>query len=145
MRQAIVFDPSAVTGFAAVGADNRREGCECRDDLEEKAEARFLRVYERREVLANLRLPHKVLWPPERHVQEVRFNFYEGRNPVAAHNMSELAGRLRAEAESVTPAERSLPWFASKDPRCTAKLIEAQEASCRREVDRESKWFVCPS
>ena len=51
VEQAIVFDPSSVTGFVDVSQENRINACSCRREL--APEARVFRVYQTYEVLAN--------------------------------------------------------------------------------------------
>lgn len=77
VEQAIVFDPTSVTGFADVSREQQAQGCACTTaelaslGVDHGAEARILRVYETTEVLVNLRIFHKVFFAPERHVQEL--------------------------------------------------------------------------
>ena len=92
-EQAYAFDPSPVTGYADEpikdsGFENKdekmRASCEC---LEATLglEARIYRIYETDEVLAWVRLPLKLILPPNRQIQEVRLNTDTG------HSMNGLA------------------------------------------------------
>jgi pimeloyl-ACP methyl ester carboxylesterase len=139
--QAVVFDPSHVTGFVSLRRELQAEGCRCRADLE--AEARILRVYESYEILSLLRLPHKAMLPPERHVQELRFPFKQSWNPVAQHGMASLAHHLKDAANASSPQSTSRPWYASADASCTARLQDGQARSCAKSV-QPADWTVCP-
>jgi hypothetical protein len=141
VEQAIAFNPSSVTGFVDVSYNNRRQGCACKDTL--GPEARLIRVYESYEILANLRIFHKLIFPPERHVQEVRFPFQKSWNPISQHGMQIFAAKLYAEVQGNYVAQPDLNWYASKDPVCTSKLIEQQALSCRIVVP-EGAHGVCP-
>lgn len=123
--QAVVFDPSAVTGFVATDSDEATLGCSCGEQL--GVESRILRIYESDEILANLRIFHKVFFPPHPHIQEVRFALDQGKDPVAAHNMRRLALELATlgQGGAVTPR-----WWVSDDASCTAKVEQAQVRMC---------------
>lgn len=81
--QTIAFAPSSATGFKDQDLSEQIEGCKCDQTFLEgrfkgeaklpDGETRIYRIYDSREILANLRIFHKVFFPPERHVQEVRF------------------------------------------------------------------------
>lgn len=150
VEQAIAFDPSSVTGFADVPKANQVAGCTCEPDaLRELGvrltpEARILRVYQTYEVLANLRIFHKLVFPPERHVQELRFPFEESTNPIARHGMYPFATRLFNLSGAKVAAPTGSDWIASKQGEtCTAPLRSRQEESCRRPVDANA-LAVCP-
>lgn len=128
VSQAIAFDPSSVTGFAAAGKANQHEGCACLGEL--GPEARIIRVYQSYEVLANLRIFHKIFFPPERHVQEVRFPFATSWNPIAKHSMKEFALNLAATAHHQPIFDPGRQWYASDNALCTNKLVEKQKNSC---------------
>jgi pimeloyl-ACP methyl ester carboxylesterase len=140
IEQAIVFDTSSVTGFVGVPKRSRVDGCACRPSI--APEARILRVYQTYEVLANLRIFHKIFFNPERHVHELRFPFEAPMNPIERHGMQDFTDKLRAAA-GLTVAQKPGAWLASRDAACTPKVIEAQEASCRVQV-REKDWDSCP-
>ena len=139
--QAIAFAPSSVTGFVAVGKREQRDGCACRKDL--KVEGRLIRIYESYEVLSNLRIFHKIFFPPERHVQEVRFPFKTSFNPIARHNMLKLAKNLRAASADLKRSDLDKPWYASRETMCTQKLEDAQARSCLITPPPDAR-FVCP-
>ena len=130
IRQAVVFAPSAVTGYVA--SRRGREVLECDCDRELGTEARIIRVYESDEILSNLRIWHKVFLPSHLQIQEVRFAFYHGGNPVRAHSMQDLVrGLERKSKEAFPPGMAAQPWYASASAACTRKLEAAQSAACR--------------
>lgn len=149
VEQAIVFDPSSVTGFAAVGQDRQLAGCTCDPEpLRDRGvtispEARILRVYQTYEALANLRIFHKIILPPERHVHELRFPFEASWNPVSRHSMFDLAEKLRSASDVQVTAPKGIGWLASRSPACTEKLLAGQAASCQRAVTAGS-LVPCP-
>jgi hypothetical protein len=106
-------------------------------------EPRILRVYQTYEALANLRIFHKILFPPERHVQELRFPFEASWNPVSRHGMFDLARQLHAASGDQVAAPKGIGWLGSRTAACTAPVIEAQQASCRVVVDARSAT-LCP-
>lgn len=124
--QAIAFSPSPVTGFASLKEAQQRKGCECHDEL--GFEARMIRIYESYEVLANIRIFHKLMFPPHRHIQEIRFPFKETWNPIAAHNMRTLALNMETHARKPRPPG---PWYASRTPHCTTAIEMGQQSSCK--------------
>lgn len=126
--QAVVFDPSAVTAFVDTDSEEAALGCSCRGEL--GVESRILRVYESDEILANLRIFHKILFPPHLHIQEVRFAIDHGRDPVGAHSMKELALGLDALRRLPGPGAAPARWWESDDPRCSRKVEDAQRAAC---------------
>jgi hypothetical protein len=137
--QAIAFDPSSVTGFADQTVENQIAGCSC-DPSVADGEPRIYRVYDAYEILSNLRIFHKIFFPPERHVQEVRFP------NERSHSMLGLTEYLSANAKS--DRERQIPWFRgvgefSPSVSCTSAFIERQGNSCSVQVTRDS-WTKCP-
>ena len=136
--QAIVFDPSSVTAFADLELEQQVAGCSCLPEL--GVEARIIRVYESYEILANLRIFHKIIFRPHRHIQEVRFPLDHSWNPVSAHGMHELADGLFGLAGKRVGS--SLPWYASSDQICTSRFEEAQYSSCS--VAWQPGKLVCP-
>lgn len=144
IEQAIVFDTSSVTGFSdsSISRENRISGCSCRPEL--GPEARIIRVYQTYEILANLRIFHKIFFPPERHVQEVRFPFDSSWNPVTRHSIGEFTESLQAAARRRRSDEIGHTWLASADPTCTRLLLEKQSASCALQVS-PSSLQLCPS
>lgn len=138
--QAIVFDPSSVTGFADLDDDSELEGCACREEL--GPEARMLRVYESYEILSDLRIFHKIFFPPHRHIQELRFAFEDAANPVAQHSMVKLATSLSTAAQGKPAAGYSSPWFANRDRQCTDRFVDLQARSCKRQAT--AGWGACP-
>jgi len=129
IRQAVVFDPSSVTGYVASRRGKQVLECDCDPDL--GAEARIIRVYESREILSNLRIWHKVFFPSHLQIQEVRFAFYDGGDPVQAHSMRDLARSLHEKSKEPMPANlQGQPWYASASGQCTRKIEEAQSAAC---------------
>jgi len=137
--QAIVFDPSSVTGFADQSVDDQIAGCSC-DPSVAAGEARIYRVYDAYEILSNLRIFHKIFFPPERHVQEVRFPNQR------SHSMRGLAMYLDEHARDDQSCDE--PWFQgigefSPGVSCTTAFIEQQQESCSVPVARDS-WSKCP-
>jgi hypothetical protein len=142
IEQAIVFDPSSVTGFVDVPKSNRINGCSCRPEL--GSEARFIRVYQTYEVLSNLRIFHKIFFKPERHVQELRFPFHASNNPISRHSMQDFATNLHSVASTVYADQTTtFSWLESRDHACTAKLIGKQMDSCNISV-KDDAVDVCP-
>ena len=137
--QTIAFDPSSVTGFADQTVENQIAGCSC-DPLLPDGEPRIFRVYDAYEILANMRIFHKIFFQPERHVQEVRFP-HEG-----SHSMLGLTEYLHSNAQ-VAKSTQS-PWFRgvgelSQGVACTDAFIDGQKRSCQVPVSKDS-WSKCP-
>lgn len=137
--QAFAFDPSSVTGFADQTVENQIAACSC-DPSVADGEPRIYRIYDAYEILSNLRIFHKIFFPPERHVQEVRFP-HEG-----SHSMLSLTEYLNANAKS--ELGRQTPWFRgvgqfSTDVSCTNAFVEKQKNSCSVPVTKDS-WMKCP-
>lgn len=141
IRQAFAFHPSSVTGYSAIeDKPTRIKGCSCANVA---PEARMMRIYESYEILANLRIFHKIFFPPERHVQEVRFPFHGGWNMLAGHNMYDFARAIRGPALEPRADMGAQPWYSARGEGCTAKLVEAQQSSCAYQV-KESDRRYCP-
>jgi hypothetical protein len=128
IKQALVFDPTAVTAFAALPEQDQLAGCSC--DKELGSEARMLRVYESYEVLSDLRIFHKTFFPPHRHIQEVRFAFSNDPNVVSQHSMSMLATHLQELAKTRSEGADLSRWYANPVAECTARFEESQSRSC---------------
>lgn len=138
--QAIAFDPSSVTGFVEQAPQRQVSACECSAQTL-VGEPRIFRVYDAYEILANLRIVHKIFFPPHRHIQELRFP------NAASHSMTGLALYLIQHAGSDSSAQ-SRPWYAAKGPysateSCTAAFVRTQQASCQKRVSAE-QWNRCP-
>lgn len=136
VEQAIVFDPSSITGFTSLDVARQIEGCSCLPSL--GTEGRIIRVYQTYEILSNLRILHKSFFPPERHVQEVRFPFESSWNMVDRHGMQDLAKNLLTEARKLPEGTDTSAWFHSRTGRdqlsglsCTEALKDAQARSCQ--------------
>ena len=139
VTQALVFDPSSVTGFVEQTPANQVSACEC-SSSKLKGEPRIFRVYDAYEVLANLRIFHKTFLPPERHIQEVRFP------NAASHSMKGLAFYLMNNADLATI--HSVPWYTGKgshttNESCTAAFARSQRTSCEATVTQDH-WLKCP-
>ncbi|MCC7683582.1 hypothetical protein [Janthinobacterium sp. FW305-128] len=143
VEQAIVFASSSVTGFAdpSISRADRIRACSCLPELD--PEARIIRVYQTYEILANMRLFHKIFLPPERHVQEVRFPFESSWSPVSRHGIYEFTSKLRLASGVRRSDEVGNRWFASKDDVCTAQLISKQLNSCLA-VAQPGSSMICP-
>jgi hypothetical protein len=137
--QALAFDPSSATGFADQTPVNQVSACECHS-AELDGEPRIYRVYDAYEVLANLRIFHKIFLPPERHIQEVRFP------NAASHSMKGLAIYLINNANSTN--NHSVPWYTgmgnyTKTESCTEAFSRRQRSSCAAKVTPD-QWHKCP-
>lgn len=137
--QALAFDPSSVTGFMDQTSNNQITACECSPQVVE-GEPRIYRVYDAYEILSNLRIFHKIFFPPERHIQEVRFP------NEATHSMKQLAIYLLNNAAS--SSHYSTPWFSGKGGNstgesCTVAFIRSQRTSCDIRVTQDN-WIKCP-
>lgn len=137
--QVFAFDPSSVTGFQDQSAENQVAGCDCGSDTL-KGEPRIFRVYDAYEILANMRILHKLFLPPERHIHEVRFP------NAASHSMKGLASYLLLNAPATSGY--SAPWFAGKGQyaqgeSCTNAFIRKQRDSCEAKVTKD-QWNKCP-
>lgn len=143
IEQAIVFDPSSVTGFAdtSITRDDRVSACSCKSEL--NPEARIIRIYQTYEILSNLRIFHKIFLPPERHIQEVRFPFASSWNPISRHSMYAFTKNLRVASSKRTFDDVGKSWFASKNNACTSPLINNQLKSCAANVSRTT-LLICP-
>lgn len=127
--QTYAFDPSSVTGFTDQDAQTQIEGCACLPELE--TEARIYRVYESYEILANLRIFHKLFFPPTRHVHEIRFPFSNSTNVIGQHSMVKLATSLAVEAKKKKPNEYASPWYSGVGSSCTSLFENAQQLHCK--------------
>lgn len=139
VSQAFAFDPSSVTGFADQSAANQISDCQCRSH-ELNGEPRIFRIYDAYEVLSNQRIFHKIFFPPERHIQEVRFA------NAASHSMKGLAFYLLRNANTVSI--HSVPWYSGKgnyssSESCTSAFTRKQRASCEALVTLD-QWNKCP-
>lgn len=137
--QAVAFDPSSVTGFTGQTAQNQVLGCSCASP-KLNGEPRIFRVYDAYEILASQRIFHKTFFPPERHIQELRFP------NAASHSMKGLAFYLIDNARST--ASYSNPWYEGKgnfndEKTCTVAFREAQQSSCAIPVTAD-QWRRCP-
>jgi pimeloyl-ACP methyl ester carboxylesterase len=139
VAQAFVFDPSSVTGFVDQAPASQVSACRCRADLP-AGEVRIYRAYDSYEILSNLRIFHKLILPPERHIQEIRF-------PHAhSHSMKGLAYYFLQNARKA--AASNGPWFAGQGnyasgQTCTSAFIEWQRRSCAVPVSPD-QWNRCP-
>lgn len=129
IHQAVVFDPSIITGYTAIDGAERVALCNCSRDL--GAEAPIIRVYESNEILSNLRIFHKIFYPAHLHIQEVRFNYDSSTFGTHSHNMARLATALAGDAIR-PPQEAHADWFASSVAKCTKLFKKAQEQKCKQ-------------
>ena len=146
IEQAIVFDPTSVTGFVGVPKESRAQACAC--DPRATPEARFIRAYQTHEILVNLRVFHKLAFAPERHIHELRFPFKTSWNPVAKHSMQDFATNLYMSSGDHVWNGSKQGWLASKTDAsgvdiCTGKMTGAQDASCKISVSLKD-IDVCP-
>jgi hypothetical protein len=151
VEQAIVFDPSSVTAFADVDRSNQVKACACEIPALKKTgmliepEARMLRIYQTYEILSDLRVFHKLVYEPERHVMEIRFPFDAPDEQVKRHNMLNLANNIYRAADGKVAYANGATWLAARnDEICTAELRSAQQAGCA--IDNAARGArVCPS
>lgn len=128
IHQAIVFDPSIITGYTSIDGAERVALCNCANDL--GAEAPIIRIYESYEILSNMRIFHKLFFPAHLYIQEVRFAYDQSLLGTHSHNMAALANSLALDALQVRKDVGS-PWYASADSQCTKKFEDAQSHACR--------------
>lgn len=139
VAQAYVFAPSSVTGFVDQPPASQVSACQCRADLPD-GEVRIYRAYDSYEILSGLRIFHKVILPPERHIQELRF-------PNAhSHSMKGLAYYFLQSARKAVASNG--PWFAGQGnyasgQTCTSAFIAWQKRSCETPVSPD-QWNRCP-
>lgn len=139
-RQAIVFDSSSITGFTDQSIEHRTQACACAPDL--GSEARIYRVYESYEVLTHLRVWHKLVFPTNRHVQEVRFPFVDSPNLIGQHSMVKLARNLAKLAKDAGGQSAAGPWYSGEGRGCTERFEALLRKSCALSP---AKWRTCPS
>lgn len=125
--QAYAFDPSSATAYTTRQDESPFQACNCRGAY---PEPRIYRIYESSEILANLRIFHKLIFPPEPWINEVRFNYKTGTNPIAQHSMARFAMALMDEESTSAEASTTQPWYASKDSECTAALEKSLIDAC---------------
>jgi hypothetical protein len=93
VTQVFAFDPTPVTGFSSVDKMTR--------ELNEKSLS-IDRIYERREILANLRAITNFFHKPSAYqptIRQVRYNLFPTINIVSGHSMPELACQLDKDAQ----------------------------------------------
>jgi pimeloyl-ACP methyl ester carboxylesterase len=137
IEQAIVFDPSSVTGYVDVDHEHHVLACGCEipalraEGIVIEPEPRILRVYQTYEILTDLRIFHKIFFEPERHVMEVRIPFEAPIEQVKRHSMKDLADNLFDAAKPGVAYTGGADWLAARgDKLCTAALRDGQRASC---------------
>jgi hypothetical protein len=90
IKDAIVFDPSPVTGYSTVVKDS-----------EVNCNVRVLRIYERGEALQYVRATIRLFYTLSRNIQEVAFNLiHSGGNPILNHSRSQFDEGLKNIAGS---------------------------------------------
>lgn len=89
-----------------------------------------MRVYQTYEILANLRIFHKVFLLPERHVQEIRFPFDAPLNQIGRHSMQAFAHNLYEQSGAERRYTGASAWLASAGSRCTQLLVDNQRSRC---------------
>jgi pimeloyl-ACP methyl ester carboxylesterase len=151
VEQAIVFDPSSVTGYVDVDHEHHVMACGCEipalraEGIVIEPEPRILRVYQTYEILSDLRIFHKIFFEPERHVMEVRIPFEAPVEQVKRHSMKDLADNLFAAAGSSVAYSGGAGWLVARgDNACTAALREGQKTSCAID-NRALGARACPS
>ena len=145
--QAFAFAPSAATGFRDQSVPDQIAGCSCNQNLA-AGETRIYRIYDAGEILSNLRLPHKLIFPPERHIQEVRFENNR------SHSMVGLTNHLESVMSSplkLLPNAPATPWYAGigtdgKGHQCTDLFRQQQINSCASPVSADAPTYSrCPA
>lgn len=139
VRQAFAFDPSSVTGFADQAPEDQVAACACKENLP-AGETRIYRVYTSYEILSMQRIFHKLLFPPERHIQELRFPNVDERWMIGKHSINLLAHYLFDHARGAPAPSEQVPWFAgqgqyTEEESCTQAFIRRQKESCDPPVD----------
>ncbi len=124
-KQAYAFSPSSATAYTSRGDKSEFAKCVSNGNY---PEPRIYRIYESYEILANLRIFHKLAFPPERWINEVRFNYADGTNPVAQHSMVRFALALITAAAE--PKMDGKPWYSSPANGCTTEFQASQSAAC---------------
>lgn len=142
ITQAIAFDPSSATGYVKQPIENQLASCEC-DSSDLNGEARIYRIYDAYEILANMRIFHKIFFNPERHIQEIRFP------NQASHSMSGLTTYMFDQTKLKSPSAYTNPWYAGRgyfddSKKCTVAFEEAHKNSCDTKVTASGLWFMCP-
>ena len=125
--QAYAFAPTSATAYTTRRDKSPFAICNCNGT---DPEPRIYRIYESYEILANLRIFHKLIFAPEPWVNEVRFNYASGSNPIAQHSMARFALTLMGKLSSAPSAKRTQPWYSAPDMQCTIKFQESQRAAC---------------
>ncbi len=143
--QVFAFDPTPVTGFTDQPKEIQMAACACRELPEgtPPGETGIYRFYESYEVLANLRIWHKLIFNPHRHIHEVRFAFDESANIVSQHSMYNLAINLVKESNRKPTSEYAMPWYTGQGSDCTEKFESLHRQSCEVLVDA-TDWNLCP-
>jgi pimeloyl-ACP methyl ester carboxylesterase len=133
--QAIVFNPSPVTGYGDFPWEKKKQACTCPKNR--SPEARIYRLYESGEILSFLRSTLKEKFWLNRHIQEVVFNFSQS-NPLTQHSMRRLATSLTTLADHQVAPEKIRNteirgdrerWYKGQG-RCTSVFEEQQRKSC---------------
>ena len=126
-KQAYAFDPSPATAYTSRRDKSLFATCASNKEF---PEPRIYRIYESHEILSNLRIFHKLVFPPEPWINEVRFNYRVGDNPIAQHSMVRFALNLMKEKPTATSKKDEKPWYSSKNSECTAKFQASQSDAC---------------
>jgi hypothetical protein len=129
IKQAVVFDPSPATAYVDSRHGKEVLACEC--DSELKTEAKIIRVYESDEILSRVRFWHKLFFPSDLQIQEVRFAFNNGPSSVKAHSMRDLTFSLQKESnQAIKPELVGKSWYATLAAGCTEQIEHAQATAC---------------
>lgn len=136
-KQAYAFAPSSATAYTSRRDKSPFAACNSNGEY---PEPRIYRIYESNEILANLRIFHKLAFPPEPWINEVRFNYANRTNPVAQHSMARFALTLmekktkaaeKMDVKTEAPKKMAVQsWYAAPDKECTAKFQASQRAAC---------------
>lgn len=105
VSEVYAFDPSPVTGFYSVSPEVRDHN---------RRRLTIVRIYERGEILAALRLALGLFYPPSNEapgIWNVRYDLVERMNPLAGHSIADLAcGLYRIGGSAARAAAAPRSW-----------------------------------
>ncbi|MDT7043604.1 hypothetical protein [Candidatus Nitronereus thalassa] len=146
--QAYAFDPSSATAYTSRIDESPLNNCPCNGRA---PEPRIFRIYESGEILAFQRIFHKMLFPPEPWIIEVRLAYSDRLSPddrpnsIQQHGMVPLAIELINDTPKGSSTEQTVPWYASAHSECTGPFEESLKKVCptcsspERPKDEEAK------
>lgn len=123
INQVYAFDPASATGYTS--REDKSEFKNCYYCKGENREPRIFRIYEKGEILAYQRFFHKLIFPPEKWINEVRFNYNIEDNVFTQHSMTKFAFSLMDVTKSSTK-DLTKPWYAAQSAKCTKDVTNSQ-------------------